>query len=98
MSVISRYRWRMSFGMTLTFSALVLTLVFTLSSGVLTFAASSLIQISSDPFHNTDSNHATEVEPGTFAFGNTIVSAFQQGRFFDGGGFRHRFCYFHRWW
>ncbi len=27
----------------------------------------------------------TQVEPDTFAFGNTIVSAFQTGRFFNGG-------------
>jgi hypothetical protein len=85
MSVISRYRWRISIGMTFTLSALTLALVFTLFSGALTFAA-SLIQISSDPFTNTTSNHATEVEPDTFAFGNTIVATFQQGRFFDGGG------------
>src|SRR5207302_3029955 len=31
------------------------------------------------------SNHKTEVEPDTFAFGNTIVATFQVGRFFDGG-------------
>jgi len=43
------------------------------------------IQISSDPFTNPDSQHATQVEPDTFAFGSTIVSAFQSGRFFDGG-------------
>jgi hypothetical protein len=85
MSVISRYRWRISIRMTLTFSALILALVFTLSAGTLAYAA-SLTQISSDPFTNTTSNHKTEVEPDTFAFGNTIVSAFQQGRFFDGGG------------
>jgi hypothetical protein len=85
MSVISRYRWRISIGMTFTLSALTLALVFTLFSGALTFAA-SLIQISSDPFTNTTSNHKTEVEPDTFAFGNTIVATFQQGRFFDGGG------------
>jgi hypothetical protein len=45
----------------------------------------SLLQISSDPFTNSTSQHATEVEPDTFAFGSTIVSAFQVGRFFDGG-------------
>src|SRR5207244_11844948 len=76
---------RISIGMTSTLSAFILALVFTLSSGALTFAA-GLVQISSDPFTNTTSNHKTEVEPDTFAFGNTIVSAFQQGRFFDGGG------------
>src|SRR5512132_790911 len=46
----------------------------------------ALTQVSSDPFTNTTSQHRTEVEPDTFAFGNTLVSAFQVGRFFDGGG------------
>jgi hypothetical protein len=41
--------------------------------------------VSSDPFANTTSQHATEVEPDTFSSGSTIVSAFQVGRFFDGG-------------
>src|SRR3954468_8522253 len=45
-----------------------------------------LVQVSSDPFANTTSQHRTEVEPDTFAVGSTIVSAFQVGRFFDGGG------------
>src|SRR4051795_3195842 len=45
-----------------------------------------LTRISTDPFSNTTSQHATEVEPDTFANGSTIVSAFQVGRFFDGGG------------
>jgi BNR repeat-like domain len=85
MSVISRHRWRMSIGMILTFSALVLTLVFTLSSRILTFAAMPIVQISSDPYTNSTSQHQTEVEPDTFSFGSTIVSAFQVGRFTDGG-------------
>jgi hypothetical protein len=42
-------------------------------------------QISSDPFANTTSQHATEVEPDTFANGSTVVAAFQVGRFFNGG-------------
>src|SRR5829696_2239487 len=46
----------------------------------------ALTQVSTDPFTNPTSQHRTEVEPDTFAFGNTIVSAFQVGRFFDGGG------------
>src|SRR6266700_106410 len=45
----------------------------------------TLTMISSDPFNNSTSQHATEVEPDTFSNGSTIVSAFQQGRFFDGG-------------
>ena len=50
------------------------------------FANVPVTPVSSDPFTNTTSQHQTEVEPDTFAFGNTIVSAFQVGRFFDGGG------------
>src|SRR5690242_1320324 len=48
-------------------------------------AAIPLRQLSSDPFTNSASQHRTEVEPDTFSFGSTIVSAFQVGRFFDGG-------------
>src|SRR3981081_4311908 len=43
-------------------------------------AQSSLARISVDTFTNTDSTHKTEVEPDTFAWGNTIVSAFHVGR------------------
>ncbi|MDP8911808.1 MAG: hypothetical protein M3M94_07075, partial [Actinomycetota bacterium] len=42
-------------------------------------------QISSDPYTNRTSQHQTQVEPDTFAFGQTVVSAFQTGRFFNGG-------------
>jgi BNR repeat protein len=49
----------------------------------------ALTQISSDPYGTNGSGcpaqHATEVEPDTFSYGSTIVSAFQEGRFFDGG-------------
>ena len=48
-------------------------------------ASGQLVQTSSDPYTNLTSNHKTEVEPDTFAFGHTIVSAFQVGRFLDGG-------------
>lgn len=41
--------------------------------------------VSTDPLTNTDSFHSTEVEPDTYAFGNTIVSIFQVGRYSDGG-------------
>jgi hypothetical protein len=41
--------------------------------------------VSVDPFTNATSQHATEVEPDTFAFGSTVVATFQVGRFFDGG-------------
>jgi hypothetical protein len=45
----------------------------------------TLTRIGSDPFTNGTSQHATQLEPDTFSFGNTIVSAFQSGRFTDGG-------------
>jgi hypothetical protein len=67
----------------------VLTLLIVVSMLVLSPAGAALavgpVQISSDPFTNADSQHATQVEPDTFAFGSTIVSAFQSGRFFNGG-------------
>ncbi|MDJ0343944.1 exo-alpha-sialidase [Streptomyces sp. H10-C2] len=45
-----------------------------------------LTQVSTDPFTNSSSQHATEVEPDTFAYGSTIVTSSQVGRFNDGGG------------
>lgn len=47
--------------------------------------ASTLVQLSVDPYTNTTSQHRTQVEPDTYAFGSTIVAAIQTGRFFDGG-------------
>jgi hypothetical protein len=44
-----------------------------------------LTRVSADPFANPTSQHATEVEPDTFANGATVVAAFQVGRFFNGG-------------
>jgi hypothetical protein len=44
-----------------------------------------LTRVSADPFTNASSQHATEVEPDTFASGATIVAAYQVGRFFNGG-------------
>jgi len=58
-------------------------------SVVLTQTAAAQIllnQISTDTFTNSSSQHATEVEPDTFAFGSTIVATFQMGRFVVGGG------------
>ena len=44
-----------------------------------------LTEISHDDFTNTTSMHETEVEPASYAFGPTIVTVFQVGRFTDGG-------------
>jgi Ca2+-binding RTX toxin-like protein len=42
-------------------------------------------QISVDRTTDRIGQHATEVEPDTFAFGSTVVSVFQVGRVFEGG-------------
>ncbi|MFN8496637.1 MAG: sialidase family protein [Anaerolineae bacterium] len=74
---MKRVRW------TVAWAALVALMV-ALSSGLVASAA-SLIQISSDPYTNSTSQHKTEVEPDSFSYGNTIVMATQVGRFTDGG-------------
>jgi len=48
-------------------------------------AAVPLTEVINDPFGNPQSQHATAVEPDTFAFGSTIVAVSQVGRYFDGG-------------
>ncbi len=80
MSLISRFRWR-----TRAIFALTIATLFALVSTSLVFANVTLTKISSDPYTNTTSYHATEVEPDTFSSGSTIVSAFQEGRFRNGG-------------
>ncbi len=62
-----------------------LKLALVLATLSLGFASVSLYKLSSDPYTNPTSQHQTQVEPDTFAFGSTIVAAFQVGRFFDGG-------------
>ena len=44
-----------------------------------------LTKLSTDPFTNATSQHATEVEPGSFAFGSTVITSFQVGRIHGGG-------------
>jgi hypothetical protein len=56
-----------------------------LSSLIITCLAAPLSaqvpkKLSTDTFTNTDSDHKTEVEPSSFAWGSTIVSAFHVGR------------------
>ena len=43
----------------------------------------SPLQLSSDPYRNSNSQHETELEPASISFGYTIVTAFQAGRFID---------------
>jgi hypothetical protein len=43
-------------------------------------------QLSTDPFSGDGAQHATQVEPDTYAFGSSVVATFQSGRFFADGG------------
>src|SRR6266566_2317440 len=80
MSRISQ--WRRPIGILV---AIILALALALSTTILAFASVTLIQLSSDPFTNSASQHRTEVEPDTFAAGSSLVSVFQVGRIFGGG-------------
>ena len=78
-------RWRVRLVSALGF-ALLVALAF---SGTPALAATQ--PLSTDPFTqatcaaSTTTNHHTEVEPDTYAFGSTMVAAFQVGRIYDGG-------------
>lgn len=89
MKPISRRRKHIPTFLICTTLALVVVFSFsTLSKGNAHAQVSSVVvqQVSSDPFTNSTSQHRTQVEPGTFSFGSTVVSAFQSGRFDLGGG------------
>ena len=80
MSRISRFKW-----LTRTLVAVTFALLVALATTISAFASVTLLQLSTDPFTNSASQHKTEVEPDTFAAGSTLVSAFQVGRIFGGG-------------
>jgi hypothetical protein len=63
----------------------VIALAASLAGTIGAAAAVPLTEVGSDPFTNPQSQHATTVEPDTFAFGSTIVSVYQSGRYFNGG-------------
>ena len=51
-------------------------------------ARTGVVQISADPYTPANASHgehATEVEPDTFAWGSRVVAVFQTGRIFNGG-------------
>lgn len=79
-TLLSSHRW---FARSILASAL--AVLFTVASTIFAYANVPLTRISTDPYTNSTSQHATEVEPDTFSFGSTIVSAFQVGRFNNGG-------------
>ena len=68
----------------LSVTALAIAIVITMLTGA-AGAAVSVQLISTDPLTGSTGQHQTEVEPDTFAFGSTIVSAFQVGRITNGG-------------
>src|ERR671929_657899 len=65
--------------------AVVLAVAACLTMAGIAGANVALMQVSADPYTNATSQHATEVEPDTFADHGTVVAAFQVGRFFNGG-------------
>jgi len=67
-------------GNSLPFLTILLALTIALALALPAGAQSGLVKISTDTFTNSDSTHKTEVEPSTFAWGNTIVSAFHVAR------------------
>jgi hypothetical protein len=56
-----------------------------LFTGTTAYANVAVTRVSSDPHTDSQAQHRSEVEPDTYSFGNTIVSAFQVGRVFGGG-------------
>lgn len=67
------------------FGSVVATVVALVAWPAVAGANVALTRVSVDPFNNPTSQHATELEPDTFAHGSTVVAAFQVGRFFNGG-------------
>ncbi len=69
-------------------AALVLTLICSLCifAAIPAGAQSLFRQLSQDSFSGGSGQHQTEVEPGAFAYGPTIVVAFQVARVYGGGG------------
>src|ERR1700691_1712492 len=65
----------------------VITMWLAVSAGLSSAHAETKLQkLSTDTFTNSYSEHKTEVEPHTYAYGSTIVSAFQVARWYSGGG------------
>ncbi|HMA36882.1 MAG TPA: sialidase family protein [Chloroflexia bacterium] len=81
MRIVPSAHWRLRLG---GFALAIFTLLFS-TLGAAAQVPLALVRVSTDPYTNTSSMHQTEVEPDTFSYGTTIVSAFQVGRFSDGG-------------
>ncbi len=87
MNIFPVHRKSLATFLALTILTLVAGLSFSTMHQTNAQAASTIIkQVSSDPYTNDTSQHQTQVEPDTLSFGRIVVSAFQSGRFFAGGG------------
>jgi hypothetical protein len=75
-----RRRWKARFSTGAVAICLALLLVSTVPAGSVLPTP-----IGEDTYTNPDSQHRTQVEPDSFAHGNSVVTAFQTGRVFDGG-------------
>jgi hypothetical protein len=69
-----------------TLLTLALGVAFAITSAVPGQAQSYFRKLSQDTFTNASSQHQSEVEPSAFANHGTVVTAFQVGRIFSGGG------------
>jgi hypothetical protein len=56
------------------------------------YAQVPLTSVGTDPYSGDGLQHATTVEPDTFSFGTTIVTAYQSGRGFEGGASNIKFA------
>ena len=70
----------------MSFFASLLAFAISLAMAAPVQAQFTLVKISTDSFHNSYSQHKTEVEPDTYSWGSTMVAAFQVARVADGGG------------
>lgn len=59
---------------------LICTILFWVIASLPALGQTSTVRISTDNLTNTDSDHKTEVEPDSFAWGDTIVSTFHVAR------------------
>src|SRR5947208_10019962 len=66
-------------------AAMVTGVALSVALAVPAFANVAIQTVSTDPYTNTSSYHATQVESDTYSFGSTMVAIFQSGRFQDGG-------------
>ena len=109
MSSLGRHQWRIAVVSLVIGIAVVLSLGSTYASTVQDDASAQVMsaqrgpqrckmkKINDDPFTNSTSNHNTQVEPGSFSFGNTIVTAEAVGSVLRRRRVRHRLFHVNRW-